>query len=141
MSAHAIGYRACASALSDLYAMGATPQYLMIALTMPTIERAWMDGFRQGCWEFAKSQNVDIIGGDLTQGVMSCTVHAMGLVALKHKLLIHQAALDDDVWITGNIGGAYAAWPHEAYDQLPKAMRQAWLTHLWGALCRHWRPG
>jgi thiamine-monophosphate kinase len=41
-----IGHRALAVNLSDIAAMGATPAWATLALTLPRADAAWLDGFR-----------------------------------------------------------------------------------------------
>ena len=46
--AYDIGWRSLAVNLSDLAAMGATPAWAMLALTLPEFDEAWLDGFARG---------------------------------------------------------------------------------------------
>jgi thiamine-monophosphate kinase len=107
MPPHAIGYRCCQTAISDIYAMGATPKWALVALSVPKLTEDWMVEFRDGFWASANQHQVDVIGGDLTKGPMSCTVHVMG-VASKNILCQGHAKLGDEIWVNGSIGGS--AW-------------------------------
>ena len=46
--AFAIGWKALAVNLSDLAAMGATPQWALLALTLPERDAAWVERFGTG---------------------------------------------------------------------------------------------
>ncbi len=53
-----LGYKALAVNLSDLAAMGAEPRWVSLALTLPTINEAWVAGFAEGFLELAEYYNV-----------------------------------------------------------------------------------
>ena len=46
-SAHAIGWKSVAVNLSDIAAMGAKPHSILLALSLPTIDHEWLEGFSQ----------------------------------------------------------------------------------------------
>jgi len=64
-----IGRKICAANLADVYAMGATPTYLVVAVTLTgqeTIE--WISELAQGIKHEASSCGAVVVGGDLTRG-------------------------------------------------------------------------
>lgn len=132
MPVHAIGYRCCVTAISDVYAMGAYPKWVLVALTVPSMSAAWMEAFRDGFWAAAHAHQVDVIGGDLTKGVLSCTVQAMGLVNPPNILCQRQGQLGDDVWVTGQVGGSYAAL--HATTDLSEALWQPYRYPVLGTI-------
>ena len=67
-SAEDIGYKALAVNLSDLAAMGATPAWASLCLTMPEEDHDWLTKFSQGFSELLRRYNMQLIGGDTTQG-------------------------------------------------------------------------
>ena len=54
MSAQHLGYRLMAVNLSDLAAMGAQPRWCTLALTLPSAEEAWLEGFSRGFFALAR---------------------------------------------------------------------------------------
>jgi len=79
-SAKAIGHKAIAVNLSDLAAMGAEPSWISLAITLPSIDETWVGEFCAGVFELCEFYNVQLIGGDTTQGPLSITVTAQGLI-------------------------------------------------------------
>ncbi|HEY1420317.1 MAG TPA: AIR synthase related protein [Candidatus Dormibacteraeota bacterium] len=64
-----VGHRALALALGDLAAKGASPKYLLIALTAPrTWEVETVTGLYQGIHRLAERFDMNIAGGDMTAG-------------------------------------------------------------------------
>src|SRR3984957_7919832 len=78
--ARSIGHRALAVNLSDLAAMGATPAWATLALTMPCIETAWLERFCAGFWDLADAHAVSLVGGDTTRGPLTVSVQILGHV-------------------------------------------------------------
>ncbi len=108
-----IGWKALAVNLSDLAAMGATPAWCTLALTLPDADADWVDGFLDGFLELAERHDVALVGGDTTSGPLSITVTAHGLVPEGQALRRDGAHAGDEVWVTGSIGdaaGALAQW-------------------------------
>ncbi|MDO5506265.1 MAG: thiamine-phosphate kinase [Pseudoxanthomonas suwonensis] len=104
-----IGWKALAVNLSDLAAMGATPAFCTVALSLPQADRAWLDGFLDGFLELAIRHGVVLAGGDTTRGPLSITVTAHGWVPAGQALRRDGARIGDDVWVTGTLGDATAA--------------------------------
>ncbi|EOX4363782.1 AIR synthase related protein, partial [Vibrio cholerae] len=59
-----VAHKALASNISDLAAMGATPAWVSLALTLPEIDDAWLTPFCDAFFELANYYNVQLIGGD-----------------------------------------------------------------------------
>ena len=68
LPARAIGHRALAVNLSDLAAMGARPLWFTLALTLPSADEAWLEGFAAGLGVLARRAGIALIGGDTTRG-------------------------------------------------------------------------
>lgn len=101
-----VGYKALAVNLSDLAAMGATPAWATLALTLPRLEEAWVAGFCDGFFELAGQFDLQLIGGDITRGPLSITVQAHGLVPEGKALTRRGAQPADTICVTGEIGAA-----------------------------------
>lgn len=103
-----IGYRALMVNLSDLAAMGATPAYFTLALTLPWADEQWVSDFAQGLSEAAKPHAIYLIGGDTTRGPLSITIQVMGYVQPTHALKRSGAKVGDAIYVTGTLGDAAA---------------------------------
>ena len=101
-----IGYKALAVNLSDLAAMGAEPAWVLLALTLPTADEAWLAQFSQGFFSLLQQFNLQLVGGDVTQGPLSITVQAMGFVPSGKALLRSGAKPGDRIYVTGTLGDA-----------------------------------
>jgi thiamine-monophosphate kinase len=103
-----IGYRATASALSDLAAMAAAPIGIVSAVVLPS---DWADEAGQiaeGMADAARACGAKIVGGDLSAGrELSITISALG--AARQPLLRSTAHGGDLVYVTGRLGGPAAA--------------------------------
>ena len=107
--ARAIGHKAIAVNLSDLAAMGAEPAWISLALTLPNFDELWLTDFCSGLFELCEYYNIQLIGGDTTQGPLSITVTAHGLVPVDKPLLRSGAKVGDWIFVTGELGDAALA--------------------------------
>lgn len=128
-SARDIAYKALAVNLSDLAAMGAEPSTFTLALTLPQSltgegeknSRArslkkplkksqqnanWLKDFSEGLFELAAQANIELIGGDTTQGPLTVTIQAHGLVPKNKALLRSGAHAGDLIFVSGTLGDA-----------------------------------
>ena len=76
----ALGHKALAVNLSDLAAMGASPAWATMSLTLPTARDDWLAAFAAGFGDLAAMHGVALVGGDLSRGPLSVTVHIIGSV-------------------------------------------------------------
>jgi thiamine-monophosphate kinase len=106
--AYDIGWRSLAVNLSDLAAMGATPTWALLALTLPAMDEEWLDGFARGFGKLAQEAGVALVGGDTTRGPLTLSVTAMGLVPNGLALRRSGARPGDLVYVTGWPGDAAA---------------------------------
>jgi thiamine-monophosphate kinase len=105
---HSIGHRALAVNLSDMAAMGATPAWTTLALTVPGAEAAWLERFSAGFWDLADVHGVALVGGDTTRGPLTLSVQILGHVAQGTALRRSGAAAGDLLVVTGTLGDAGA---------------------------------
>lgn len=105
-SPYDIGYKSLAVNLSDLAAMGATPNWFSLALTLTDTDDHWLTHFCEGMFTLANRYEIALIGGDLTRGSLSITVQAMGFVPPNKALLRSQAQPGDLIYVTGSLGDA-----------------------------------
>lgn len=117
--ARKLGHKALAVNLSDLAAMGATPHWATLAITLPAVDSAWLAEFAAGLFALADNFHVSLIGGDTTRGPLSITLTAIGEVPIGQALYRHGAQIGDDVWVSGDLGGPPLAVA-ERYGKLPE---------------------
>jgi len=106
--ARSIGHRALAVNLSDFAAMGASPAWATLALTMPTAEPAWLEGFAAGLWELADRYGVALVGGDTTGGPLTVSLQLLGHVPRGAAIRSSGARAGDMLAVTGTLGDAGA---------------------------------
>ena len=109
ISPKALGHRVLAVNLSDLAAMGAEPAWISIGLTLPDVDETWLEQFTQGMHDIAEYYNVQLIGGDTTQGPLTITVCAKGIVPKGKALTRSGAKVGDWLFVTGDLGDAALA--------------------------------
>ncbi|MFC4158505.1 thiamine-phosphate kinase [Chitinimonas lacunae] len=105
----ALGWKALAVNLSDMAAMGATPRWFTLCLTLPAAEPDWLAGFAAGLYALAERHQVELIGGDTTGGPLAFSVQILGEVAPGQALRRAGARIGDDVWLSGPTGAAALA--------------------------------
>ncbi len=110
--AHLLGHKALAVNLSDLAAMGATPKFFTLAITLPGIDDTWLADFAKGMFGLADQYDMVLIGGDTTRGPLSMTLTVMGQVTPGRALQRDHAKVGDDIWLSGTLGGAALALRH-----------------------------
>ncbi|MDG4553268.1 MAG: thiamine-phosphate kinase [Candidatus Competibacter sp.] len=102
-----VGHKALAVNLSDLAAMGATPAWAMLALTLPQAREEWLAAFCQGLFTLADRHGVQLIGGDTTHGPTTIiTIQVHGFVPLGQALRRDGAKPGDGLYVTGTPGDA-----------------------------------
>jgi thiamine-monophosphate kinase len=106
--ARSIGHRALAVNLSDIAAMGATPLWATLALTMPGADPDWLEKFAAGFLELADVYGVALVGGDTTQGPLTVSVQILGHVPHGTALRRSGAQAGDLLAVSGTLGDAAA---------------------------------
>jgi thiamine-monophosphate kinase len=106
--ARSIGHRALAVNLSDMAAMGATPAWATLALTLPRVDAAWLEAFSAGLFELADAHGVALVGGDTTRGPLTVSVQILGHVPQGAALRRSGAQEGDLLAVTGTLGDAGA---------------------------------
>lgn len=104
-----LGHKALAVNLSDLAASGAKPVAFTLALAMPRIDEAWLQGFSAGLLALADQHTCELVGGDTTQGPLTICITVMGEVPPGDALLRQGAQVGDDIYISGSVGDARLA--------------------------------
>ncbi|MSQ19976.1 MAG: thiamine-phosphate kinase [Betaproteobacteria bacterium] len=107
-----LGHKTLAVNLSDIAAMGADPRWATLAVALPRIDEAWLAEFTTGFFALAERFGVELIGGDTTKGPLTLSLTMFGTYPLGHALRRDGAGVGDDLWVSGETGGAALAVAH-----------------------------
>jgi thiamine-monophosphate kinase len=142
-----IGFRAAAANLSDIAAMGGTPQHLLVALAIPpTGTSRHVHQLYRGMMAACRRHRVGLIGGDTSASssgwFLSITV--IGIVPPRKALLRSGARIRDFLYVTGTIGDAWAGL-RLLNEPPPRTKRDPWaaplsMKHRKFLIQRHLRP-
>src|SRR3990170_2248644 len=105
-----LGWKAAASNLSDVAAMGAVPTALVVAIAAPAdspvaLLEGIADGFREAC--AALSPGCGVVGGDLSvSGTLTIAVTAFGDLEGRSPVLRAGARAGDVLAVSGDLGRA-----------------------------------
>jgi thiamine-monophosphate kinase len=108
-SAFDIGYKALAVNLSDIAAMGGTPKWFTLAMSLPEANHDWLEAFTNGLSSLAQQYQLSLVGGDTTRGPLSITIQIAGTVPTGQSLQRRGARVEDNIYVTGTLGDAAAA--------------------------------
>ncbi|MGH8739412.1 MAG: thiamine-phosphate kinase [Burkholderiales bacterium] len=123
--ARLLGHKALAVNLSDLAAMGAAPRWATLSLGLVAADEAWLAGFSKGFFALAERHGVDLVGGDTTRArLLTISVTAMGEVPAGLALVRAGARTGDDVWVSGELGGAALALVHPEIAEAAQRLHQ-----------------
>jgi thiamine-monophosphate kinase len=116
-----VGWKLVAVNASDLGAMGAQPEWALLALSLPTpLDRSWVAAFSRGLHAGLTHFGAVLIGGDTTRSPgpinASLTMGGRGAAIARST-----AQPGDDLWVSGTLGRAAAGFFRDHPDGL------AWL--------------
>lgn len=133
-----LGHKALAVNLSDLAAMGATPAWLSLAITLPAVQEAWLAAFSQSMFALADYYSLQLVGGDTTKGPLSLTLTVHGQVPYGKALTRSGANAGDWIYVTGTLGDSAAGLAILLKQLQLDKPEQAAVKHT--LLARHLRP-
>lgn len=106
-----LGYKACVSNFSDVYAMNGVPKQIVVALSVSSkYSLEAIDELYAGIKAACKKYDVDLVGGDTTSSKagMFISITVIGQ-ADKDKVVRRDGAkINDLICVSGNLGAAYA---------------------------------
>ncbi|MBT3220806.1 MAG: thiamine-phosphate kinase [Proteobacteria bacterium] len=106
-----VGFKSVAVSVSDLASMGASPKWMVLALSLPQMDRQWIEAFADGLAEASAKWKCELVGGDTTRStgpkVISVTMggrcHAQPATRSRGKA-------GHTIWVTGTPGLAGAGY-------------------------------
>lgn len=126
-----LGHKTLAVNLSDLAAMGATPRWATLALSLPEANDAWLARFSAGFFALAEHHGVELIGGDTTRGPLNLCVTILGEIPEAQALRRDGAKVGDDIWLSGQVGEAALGLASlQGKISLPEVLRTTCLDAL-----------
>ena len=102
------GFRAGAAALSDLAAMGAVPEALLVSMAVPG-DPSVAEALQRGVRGAGDRVGVAIIGGDVSRSPGPVVVDVVAVGRARTVVTRGGAEVGQGVWVTGSLGGAAAA--------------------------------
>ncbi|HET8656070.1 MAG TPA: thiamine-phosphate kinase [Longimicrobiaceae bacterium] len=109
LSPREMGYRAAAAALSDLAAVAARPVGALVSLAVaPEDAEAWAEEVMAGVRGAVERAGGVLLGGDLTRSPALLALDVTAVGETSTPVLRSAAAVGDEVWVTGELGGAAA---------------------------------
>ncbi len=119
-----IGYRAAASALSDLAAMGAKPLGMLVAMAIPEDWRTSLDSLCDGIGEAALAADAPVLGGDMSKSAeLAMTITVLGTA--RDVLYRTSARPGDSIYVTGRLGASGDALMAFQRGEQPSASSRA----------------
>ena len=104
-----IGYRAAAGALSDLAAVAARPVGILVSLALPARDAgATAVALMEGARACAASVGAALLGGDTSRTDGPAVIDVTVVGECPRPVLRSGALPGDEVWVTGELGGAAA---------------------------------
>jgi thiamine-monophosphate kinase len=106
-----IGYRAAVANLSDIASMGGTPQYLLVAVAIPSaLDNADIQRLYRGMMKACRPFHVRLIGGDTSASLQGLFLNLTltGLVEAGRALRRDNARVGDSIYVTGTLGDSQA---------------------------------
>ena len=105
----ALGWKALATNISDVAAMGGTPKtaFLSLGLSRKT-SKEFIEAFLSGLNDLAQKSDVVLAGGDTIESRIGCVITLTLIGECPHGRAVyrHGARLQDDVWVTGYPGNS-----------------------------------
>jgi len=111
-SPESVGHRCLARGLSDIAAMGGEPVAAFLSLALPrNLPQSWVGRFARSLISLAEKYGVTLAGGDTAEspnGILADLI-VVGSVPKGKSVLRSEARVGDRVFVTGELGGSWAA--------------------------------
>ena len=135
----AVGRKAMAVSLSDLASMGAVPRHALLSVALPgNLSVHELDEMLDGLLAIAGRYRTTLVGGNITgsTGPLFVDVTAIGSVKRRRILTRAGARPGDELYVSGDVGGAAAGLASLGTDAATAFSSDALLA----CRNRYWRP-
>ncbi len=105
-----LGYKAVTVGVSDVLAMNAQPEQIMISLGVSSkLPVEALDDLYEGIKFACDEMDIDMVGGDTTASMTGLVINITTIGRAKRKAITYRsgAQFNDLICITGNLGAAY----------------------------------
>ena len=114
-TAYEIGSKVTVANLADLYAMGADPRYLVVALTLTGNEElSWIKELAQGIADTAAKSDAVVVGGDLSRA-KSIMISITAIGSSRLHITRSGARVGDSIYVS-----ALPGWSRAGYEVLSR---------------------
>jgi thiamine-monophosphate kinase len=125
-----VGWKALCRAISDIAAMGGTPEHALVTVALAAeTPMAWLENLYRGLRRAADRFGVSIVGGETSRspGPAFINVALTGCVERKNCVLRSGGRAGDALYVTGRLGGSLRG---KHLDFTPRLAEATWLvTH------------
>ena len=103
-----VGFKAVAINVSDVGAMGGTPDFCLLSLAVPrNLESSWIDAFFDGIAAACREFEISLVGGDSSAADrVFVDVSVIGRVRRGGGVLRSGARSGNNIYVTGSLGGS-----------------------------------
>jgi len=134
MSLYEIGYKSAVSNLSDIAAMGATPDFFVVSLAFPAdFSKRDVLQIYEGIVAAAAEYQTPIVGGDLSKSDKIIVSITIGAISGKRVLRRNGAKVGDNVWVCGFPGMSglgFSLLQEHGRKEAEKICGEAVLAHI-----------
>lgn len=125
-----VGWKAAARVVSDIAAMGGSPQAFVVTLALRgETPLSWCTQLYRGLQRCAEQFSFSIVGGETTRvpsaSAQLISIAATGKVPQQQLILRSTAQLGDRIYVTGQLGGSITG---KHLDFLPRLNQARWLA-------------
>lgn len=109
--AYDLGYKTFAVNVSDIAAMGGTPQYAFLSIALPSnTDCIWFKEFAEGMREACKEFSISLLGGDTVGSKSDIFINltVMGKADIRNIKYRHTALPGDVICVSGPLGDSLA---------------------------------
>jgi thiamine-monophosphate kinase len=138
-----IGFRAATANLSDIAAMGGTPEYLLVSIAIPRSGTGrQVSQLYGGIMAACRPHKVRLIGGDTSASASGWFINItlVGSSAARHVLLRSGARAGDDLYVTGTLGDSLAGLKLLQASRRGSGKQSLTPRHRGFLIRRHLRP-
>lgn len=107
-----IAYKSLAVNLSDLAAMGASPAWFLMSLSLAGDDPHWLSQFANSLKQTADTFGLQLIGGDTCRGKLAISIQIAGHVPRNEFVRRMGATVGDIILVSGELGNAALGLAH-----------------------------